>query len=84
MANYKFKSATVEAHQCNSETFENVYTWTSGNGVASEKTESTFKFTYDNEYYIVNKSNPVWVLKCSDGRWIIISDRRFQQLFEAV
>lgn len=84
MANYSFKSTTVEAHQCNGETFENVYTWASRNNVASDKTEESFKITYDNETFSVVKENITWVVKCLDGRWLVMSDRRFQQLFEAV
>lgn len=84
MANYQFKSTSIEAHQSNAETFENVYTWAQRNNVASDKTETSFKVTYDNETFPVNKDTPVWVLKCNDGRWLVMSDHRFQQLFEAV
>lgn len=84
MANYKFKSTTVEAHQNNADTFENVYTWAQRNNVAFDKTEESFKVTYDNETFTVIKNNISWVVKCLDGRWLVMSERRFQQLFEAV
>lgn len=84
MANYRFKSTTVQALQCNAETFEDVYAWVNQNGVASNKTDTSFVVTCDDEQFTLTNTGATWVMKYGDNKWLIASDRRFQQLFEAV
>ena len=84
MANYRFKAATVVAQQCNTETFEEVYAWAQASGVASNKTDTIFTITCDGEQFNLSKDGITWVMKYGDNKWLIASDRRFQQLFEAV
>jgi hypothetical protein len=83
MANYKFKSV-VEAYQSNEDTFEQVYNWVSTSGNATDKTPSSYKIVQADEIISVSKNKVLWVMKCSDGKWLAASDLRFQQLFEAV
>jgi hypothetical protein len=83
MANYRFKT-TIQAQQCNAETFEDVYAWAQLNGVASNKTDTSFVITCDDEQFTLNNIGTTWVMKFGDNKWLIASDRRFQQLFEAV
>lgn len=83
MANYRFKSATVEAHQSNPDTFEDVYIWAQRNGIASDKDDQSFKIVLNNETFFIRKDNTVWLMKLQGGDWLVISDHRFQQLFEA-
>ena len=85
MANYRFKSTTVEAYQSNQETFDEVYNWAMRNNCpVSEKTADTYKITQTQHAVItVHKTSVVWLLKLSDGAWLASSDERFQQLFEA-
>jgi hypothetical protein len=83
MADYKFKEPVVQAMQINENDFEVIYNWALQDNAASDKTDTSFKLQGDGEFYIVKKDSNVWVMKMGT-LWLAMSDKRMQQLFQAV
>jgi hypothetical protein len=83
MADYKFKEVVVQAMQINENDFEVIYNWALQFNAASEKTDTSFKLLGDGEFYVVKKDSNIWVMK-NGNQWLVLSDKRMQQLFQAV
>jgi hypothetical protein len=69
--------------QINENDFETIYNWALQDNAASEKTDTSFKLHGNNEFYNLKKNSNVWVMKMGT-LWLAMSDKRMQQLFQAV
>jgi hypothetical protein len=83
MADYKFKETVVQAMQINEADFEVIYNWALQFNSASDKTDTSFRLHGNGEYYTVKKDSNVWIMK-NGNDWLVLSDKRMNQLFQLV